>query len=210
MACTYNLHSNLTGSPQPGGTWLPGSPNDGDCSDLINTNPQAISITGGDLGTIDVSGTLSGDYEFTYVVGSSPCQGCATVAVTVNEGAIIDAALTSKTYCEDDATAYNLFTEFFNPGTDTDGAWTGGGTSSAGYFGNGLVQGLGTLTNPQDDTFTPSLAGVGTYLFIYTVNHGNGTTPPGCTNCVKQQNITITVTAAGNAGIPGPGVTLCN
>jgi len=209
MACTYNLRTALGGSPQTGGTWSPGHPNSGDCADLINTNPQSVTITGGELGTIDASGIIAGEYEFTYVVGSAPCQGCATVTVTVEDGAFIDATLTSKTYCTDDDTDYVLFEEFFNPGTDTDGAWTGGGTSSAGYKGNGVTVGAGTPTNPQDDTFNPSDAGVGSYTFIYTVNHGDGTTPGGCTNCVQSQTITIVVTAAGNAGTDGA-VTLCN
>lgn len=208
MACSVNLKSFL-GTSDSGGTWAPGAPDGGDCTTLINTNPQAIAISGGDLGTIDVSAALAGTYEFTYVVGSPPCVDCATVTVTVNDGAVINGTVTAESFCDNDNTDYNLFSRYFTVGTSTDGTWSNTGTLSSGYKGNGVAVGAGTPGNPQDDTFNPDLAGVGVYPFTYTVNHGDGTTPGGCDNCTETYTITLTVTALGNAGT-NASVTLCN
>lgn len=212
MACPFNLRDALGGTPNTTGNWVPGAPNGGDCTDIVNTNPAAITITGGHLGTISTDNAPVGTYQFTYIVGASPCIECATVTVTVNQGTTILFNNTyctadvngnvecNRTLCDGDNTAYNLYTEFVN-GTNTTNASWDVDPAPAGY-----VPGTASVL---DDTFNPDTAGVGTYQFIYTLNNGDGTTPVGCTNCVKTAVINITVDAQPNAGTNG-NVTLCN
>ncbi len=88
-----------------------------------------------------------------------------------------------------------------SPLPETDGVWTGSGTASPGYDANTAAG--------DDDTFNPLAATVGTYLFTYTVDNGDVTTPGGCTNCEATATLTINVVAAGDAGTNGA-VTLCN
>lgn len=189
MACTINLFSMLTGSPDSGGSWA-----------QSGGNPQSLTLSGGHLGTVDFTGAIIGSYLFTYNIGTVPCNDSSTVTVTVNAGA--DSGETkSYTYCNVDAVPKNLF-GLLGGTPDNDGTWSGNGTASAGYS-------AGVGGDPTDNTFTPSLSAVGIFSFIYTVNHGDGTTPGGCTNCTSTTTMTITVTAAADAGGNGV-VTVCN
>ena len=216
MACPINLFSRLAadpilGPPNTTGIWFAGQPVAGDCNNISNTNPAALPLTGGHLGTLDVSGAIPGTYFFTYVVGEDPCIDCSTVQVTINPQAEltfnatyctadVDGNVTcNRTFCDGDNTAYNLYNVFLT-GTPT----TGASWSTA--VGTGYVPGGATVT---DDTFNPDVAGPGSYTFTFTLNNGDGTTPIGCTNCVRTAVINLTVDSQPNAGVP-QNITLCN
>ena len=216
MACPFNLFSRINadpilGAPDTTGTWTAGQPVGGDCTDIVNANPAALPLTGGHLGTLDVSGAIPGTYYYTYVVGEGVCIDCTVVTVTINPEAVIsfnntyctadvDGNVTcNRTFCDGDNTAYNLYTVFVN-GTPTTGA------SWATAVTTGYVAGTSAVT---DDTFNPDVAGPGSYTWPFTLNNGNGTPPFGCTACVATATITITVDGQPNAGI-GQNVTLCN
>lgn len=216
MACPFNLFSRinndpLLGPPDTTGTWVPGQPVSGNCANIVNANPAALPISGGHLGTLDVSGAIPGTYYFTYSVGGGACIDCTTVTVTINPEAQITAnsiycttdvngnVSCSRTFCDGDNTAYNLYSNFVN-GTPTTGLTISTAT------GAGYVPGTSSAT---DDTFNPDVAGPGSYTFTFTLNNGDGTTPIGCTDCVKTAVINITVDSQPNAGI-GQSVTLCN
>jgi len=205
MACTITLFDYLGGTPDTGGTWVltSGGPTDlsvNGAATATYSNGNAIGVT--HTVTIGVSDTPSGTYVFTYTVGSVPCSDTATVTVTVVDGAVAGTANT-YTYCDSDTTIYNIYSLLgVSPLPDTDGTWTNTGTMSSGHEAN--------TASGSDDTFQPSASeGVGTYLFTYTVDNGDVTTPGGCTNCEDSVTITINVVDTGDAGTNGA-VTLCN
>lgn len=215
MACTLNLFDYLGGSPDTGGEWVPGEPNGGNCSDIVNTNPSGLVPSAGYLGTLDADGATSGTYSYTYLVpaGGGACEDCAVVTVTINNGVVVvvngtycSGTTCTRIFCNDDSTDYNLYNEFIN-GTSTDGTWAvAPALSSPAYNPN---TGIAT-----DDTIRPSAMGVGTWVFTYTVNHGAGVgggdpAPVGCTNCYAEITINIQVQEAPDAGTDGA-VTMCN
>ena len=212
MACQITMFSNLGGTPDAGGTWTyTGATTVDFIVDTVQGTyaPMATIGTGGsgESTTIDVSPTPNGTYTFSYMAGAAPCDASAILTIEVNDGAI-DIANFSPTVCTSDMTAYNLF-DIIKGGdgtgtgvdpADNDGAWSGGGTASAGYA---------ALTGvPTDDTFTPNGLTAGSYDFIYSVDHTGGGTP-GCDNCTATGTITFNVTLAADAGMNNT-ITLCN
>lgn len=204
MACTITLFDYLGGTPDTGGTWVLTSGGPTDLS--VNGAATATYSNGNAIGvnhtvTVGVNDTAAGSYVFTYSVGAVPCADTATVTVTVVDGAVAGTDFTIS-YCDSDNTEKNLYNLLgVTPLPETDGTWSGSGTSSPGYTANTAAG--------NDDTFNPFDAGVGSYIFTYTVDNGNVTTPPGCTNCEDTATITINVVDTGDAGTNGA-VTLCN
>lgn len=214
MACQITMFSNLGGTPDNGGTWVY---NGVGTVDFIVDAVQATyapaaqigTLNGGETTTLDVSPTPNGTYTFTYSAGLVPCIASAILTIIVNEGAIAGVDYT-VTVCNSDSQAYNLM-DILAGGDGTGaqtgtvnqtGTFTGGGTASSGY-----TPGSGT---PEDDTFTPNIAGVvlGNNVFFYDVDTSGGGTP-GCDNCTDQATITFNVTDAADAGIDNT-ITLCN
>ena len=189
MACSFDLYAQLGGTPDSGGLWTQ------------TGGPQSVppSLTNPQLGTVDFTGALAGAYTYDYIVGTAPCDDTSTVTITVAEGA--EAGIGADTIlCDSDASVYTLY-NFLGGTPDVDGTWSGTGTTSPGYSAGGAT--------PTDDTFQPSTAGVGKWTFVYTVNHGDTSTPAGCDNCIDTATIVITVTAAADAGT-GVSLTVCN
>lgn len=218
MACSISLFGLLTGAGiNTTGNWTAQTTInnlDWGIGSDENTPPGSFSTgsfsVGNSIGSgaylfIDPSNVTAGAYDFQYTVGTGSCADDATVTVTVQDGADAGTAVTGITWCNDDATAYDIFTTFLGGTPDTDGAWSGNGTANAGYSNNS------TPSDPTDDTFQPSLAGVTsgstTFTFVYTVDKGGSAD---CSdNCVDTTTISVTVAAAGNAGGNGA-VTVCN
>jgi hypothetical protein len=103
-------------------------------------------------------------------------------------------------YCDTD-TALLLWDLITGPKDDI-GTWSGSGTSAP----NGAYDDKGTGSDPTDDTFDPSLAGAGTYVFTYTVTGNAGAN--GCVCADSVATVTINVTEAFTAGTGGT-VTIC-
>jgi len=223
MACSINLFDYLNGSPQINGSWHPGQPNGGDCSDIVNANPSGLIPSAGYLGALNADGATAGTYYYTYLLPAAggTCQDCAVVTVTINNGVVTnlvdtycnDATLVcSRTFCTADSTDYNLYNVFL-AGTPTPTSTTGTWSQPVGQSLTSPAYNPGTAS-ATDDTFRPSSAGVGTYQFIYTLNNGAGVSggdaaPAGCDNCYAVITITLTVQATPDAGSDGA-VTLCN
>lgn len=218
MACDISMFNKLTGTGiDTNGNWFAGT----NIANLnygagANASTPPVSFSSGSFSIgnqissgpylfINPDSVIAGTYDFEYRVGSGSCQSSATITVTVVDGADAGTAITGLTWCNDDATAYNLYSTLLGGTPDTDGVWTGSGTANAGYDDNS------TPADPTDDTFQPSLAGVTSgsqnFTFIYTVNNGGD---GNCTdNCVDTTTVTVTVAASGNAG-GNNAITLCN
>ena len=205
MACTTNLYDLLPAPKYPNGTWSQAT----DCAGDPISNPQAVTINGGYLGTVNFDAVIAGVYRFSYTVEASPgCDPiCVNIDVTVEAGA--NAGVGGEFDLCEDADPVLLFDLLdgvagngIDPAIDTDGSWTSG-TGYGGYSDGG------TPADPTDDTFDPSVDGPGVYTFVYTVDHSGPNTPGGCTNCVATATITITVSAAPVSGGDGT-ATVCN
>jgi hypothetical protein len=206
MACTTNLYDLLPAPKYPNGTWSQTF----DCEGGAITNPAAVTINGGYLGTVNFNSVPDGVYKFAYTVMASPgCEPvCQEIDVTVIPGAYAGVG-GSFAFCNNDNTDYLLADLLdgvegngVDPNIDDDGEWTSG-TGNDGYSDEG------TPLVPLDDTYNPNGVAPGVYTFIYTVDHSEGDTPGGCTNCVATATLTITISAAPAVGGDGT-ATVCN
>lgn len=207
MTCDIIIFDLLGGTPDTGGTWTlvssgPTTLNVDGAGDVIYNNGDTLGVNHNP--TVSFTGTTAGTFSFNYAVGTNPCDDNQTIGVTVVDGATagVDVAIT---YCDSDANAkilFNLLT-----GADSNGEWsstteTVNAPTYTGYSAN-------SAGDPTDDTFTPSVAGIGTYEFYYIVNNSQPDTPSSCESCKDESLLTITVTDAANAGT-GTTITVCN
>ena len=159
-----NLFNLLGGSPDGGGVW---------------TGP--VTLTNGDLGTLDTELLSLGSYTFNYIVNSTnECTDDSSrvvVVVTADPDAGDDAEIT---LCEN-ATAVDLFT-LLGSDAQVGGTWSPALASFTGVF------------DPAVDT-----AGV----YTYRVNAA-----PPCTNDATAQ-VTVIIENQQNAGVDNT-VTLCS
>lgn len=210
MACSINLFTQLQGTPDTGGSWtysgassMAGVSIDGGVDTTLN---NGNSVGTGNAVTIDVSNTPSGSYDFTYGVGSSPCEASSIVTVTVVDGAIAGVD-NSFSFCDSDATAYNLMDIL--AGGDGTGAATGNVDQTGTWSGDTGNPAYSAGGSPSASTFTPANSVAGSYTFTYTVDNSVAGTPAGCDNCLDAATITIQVTEQADAGNSNT-VTLCN
>lgn len=180
IAQTINLFDELTLSPDTGGSWSQTF----DCDSIAISNPQSVTITGGDLGTVDFTGTAIGIYTFSYWVfaPNGACADCQEVTVTRVAGV----ASTADACIGDIVTPFNDLGSPPTPGTG--GSWVVdsqpvGGTIVAPAPYNGTV----------DFTGQPE----GSYILTYTDL---------TSACFT---VTYDVDPVPNAGGPGS-ITLCN
>ena len=125
-------------------------------ADTNGTWSGPFTTTNGHLGTINITGQTTGNYEMTYTVPAiNACpEETATVTIVIHETFTSGTANTPAVFCEADApNNFDLFSLLDNE--DVGGQWTQGNTSS------GPV-----TTSPLDlTTLTP-----GTYNYTYTQN----------------------------------------
>lgn len=201
MACIVNLLDQALTGEDSGGT-LSFDGYDANQDSIFDSGGSAIFIDPD--GNVNFDGVVAGDYYFTYSGGLPPeCNSSTPFFVRVLEH--VDAGESASLFpCNGDA-VINLFAAL--GGTpDTNGTWSGPGTTSPNYS-NG-----GTPNDPTDDTFNPIVNGL--YVFTYTVNQ---ITPSGfelvdCENCASDvATITINVQTCGapcNAG-NGSSLSVC-
>ncbi|WP_340063528.1 gliding motility-associated C-terminal domain-containing protein [Ascidiimonas aurantiaca] len=151
-----NLFSLLSGSPDNGGTW---------------TGP--VTLTNGDLGTLDPTLLNEGSFSFTYTVeGQNACpDDTATITVTIDIDPPNAGTDGSVDLCSNDA-AVDLFT-LLGDNPDTGGSWSPALTSGSGIFD--------PATDPQ---------GIYTYTVTGSALCGNDTA-----------TVNVSVTTAPNAGV---------
>ena len=142
VACnntTIDLFNSLDGTEDAAGIWYEGSDNTG----AMLSNPT----------TYDVTGFISGNYEFTYyVVASAPCiDDSTTITVTVEEPLNTGTSNGDVELCSVDGD-FDLFSNL--TGEDTGGEWT--------YDGSVI-----------SNTIQPSTAQSGTYTYSLTNSCGD-------------------------------------
>lgn len=193
MACLKSLRTDFLTGADTGGVWT-------------YTGPQSIQIVVTGLGTVQLNpsnvidpgnddpeldfDTLAGlacgeSYPalFTYTVTSGGCTGTAVVGLTV--ACVPDAGADAELdLCETDD-AVIILDEL---GTDDTGGTITGDTANPGYAAGG--------TPPATASFDPSLSGVGSFDFVYTVTDSSADCP--CDDSVA--TLTINVSAAPDAG----------
>lgn len=154
----------------------------------------------GDDPCIDFTVQPEGTYVFEYCGGVGACVDCAQYTFeNLDTG---DPGITQTIeYCDNDTTEYVLFALIgATAGTDGAYSWAGSGTVSPGYTNTG---------DATTDTFNPSVAGPGTYIFQLTCSPivAAGFVQTSC--CVDAvETLTIDVIAAFDAGI-GSMVAVC-
>ena len=166
----FNLFDELGGFPQGGGNW---------------TTSSSLTITNGDLGTVNISTLIAGTHVFTYTIptGGVCPPGISMVTIIIYEplsSGTVSTTTNPATFCESGLPSnFDLTTLLENQ--DPNGQWTQG-TLSTGP----------PVTSPIDlstGAFTP-----GTYNFTYTQNF---LTP--CTD--DSTTVQVVVLADPNAGI---------
>ncbi len=141
---TFDLFSQLGGTPETGGVWSVGNPQ----------NTSALDVSAGTVNLWAIN--RSGEHNFIYT--NSSCGESATVTIQLGGYPGEDNISGGANACSDDISV-NLFTfldnELPNLTTDTNGTWVGIGEAA-----DHLV----------DNIFNAAEAGVGIYSFEYSVN----------------------------------------
>jgi hypothetical protein len=204
--CTINLRTDLATGASTGGTWsyLGYSTTVGGTPGAGGTTPPALV---GDNPAVDFSGYTPGFYHLRYAGGSGDCASQADYIVPVVDSGDAGTDATID-LCEDDA-AINISAQLggtYPSGINPPDIAISGDTANAGYSDNS------TAGDVTDDTFDPSLSGVGTFTFTITVTPEApaGYTLAACTNCdPSTATLTINVLANFNSGTPN-NVAVCN
>lgn len=223
MACTKNLRTDLLDSTaDTGGTWTYNgyrtfgnydgdkentgqfSPGDTPASPPEEL-PSAGATMSGDDPSVDLDGHTAGVYSFSYEVTGGSCTDTENVVLPLfdapdaGEDTIIN-------LCTTDA-SINLYTQWGIDGTNAPNASTSGvgwhsGTGLA--LLGGAYNNNSTVNDITDDTFDPSIAGVGTYIFVYLeevdMSALSGFDASDCIDCTDRATVTVIVTQEPNAG----------
>lgn len=148
----FNLFSQLSGTPQLGGTWL--------SNDIFTEN--ALNTTTGSLNIWAIN--RFGTFSFTYT--NPNCNESATVTINLGGYPGEDNISGGANACSDNPSV-NLFTFLDNDSVDLqgdiNGVWREDPATATGFL--------------DENTFDASQAGVGTYTFTYTVGQVDSCLP---------------------------------
>lgn len=182
MACEINLFEKLGGTPDTGGSWSQTS------------GPQAISLSGGHLGTADFCDAADGTYVFSYKFNDIDTP--STVSVTVGDPP--DPGTSVSIDATEGDSAITLYDEL-GGSPDAGGSWAVSPSVPSGVFNAGA----GTYDPASGDG---SLNGT-TYVFTYSVTKAG--TDGDCDCCTKTATVSVTVYLGGSTG-DNASVTVCN